>query len=193
MIKFIFISGPPGSGKSTQAKLVSEELGFSYFDSGDIIRSHIKDGTIEGEGELGKGLLMPIKPVLILAKKELSKLIESGVKGVIISGIPRSIEQAFGIDEEEGIINFLSKKYERYEMLFINLNIPEEESIKRNLKRNEGRIDDKLDVLKIRLKIFKEKSLPVYSELKQRGYKVIDIDGEMPPQEVFEEIKKNIT
>lgn len=192
MVKFVFISGPPGSGKSTQAKLISEELGFSYFDSGDMIRSHIKDGTIEGEGEMGKGLLMPIKPVLVLAKKELSKLIMPGGGGIIISGIPRSIDQAFGIEGEEGIINWLSESYERYEILFINLHIPEEESINRNMKRNEGRVDDKLDVLKTRLEIFKKVTFPVYSELKQRGYRVIEINGMQSRQEVFEEIKKNI-
>lgn len=192
MVKFIFISGPPGSGKSTQAKLISEELGFSYFDSGDMIRSHIKDGTIEGEGEMGKGLLMPIKPVLVLAKKELSKLIKPGGGGIIISGIPRSIDQAFGIEGEEGIINWLSESYERYEILFINLHIPEEESINRNMKRNEGRVDDKLDVLKTRLEVFKKETFPVYSELKQRGYRVVEINGMQSRQEVFEEIKKNI-
>lgn len=192
MVKFIFISGPPGSGKNTQAKLISEEFGFSYFDSGDMIRSHIKDGTIEGEGEMGKGLLMPIKPVLVLAKKELSKLIKPGGGGIIISGIPRSIDQAFGIEGEEGIINWLSESYERYEILFINLHIPEEESINRNMKRNEGRVDDKLDVLKTRLEVFKKETFPVYSELKQRGYRVVEINGMQSRQEVFEEIKKNI-
>lgn len=193
MLKFIFISGPPGSGKNTQAKLISGELGFSYFDSGDMVRSHIKDGTIADEGEMGKGLLMPIKPVLVLAKEELAKLIESGAVGIIVSGVPRSIDQAFGIEGEEGIINWISESYERYEILFINLHISEEESIKRNMKRNEGRVDDKLDVLKTRLKIFKEITFPVYSELKQRGYKVVEINGMQSPLEVFEEIKRNIT
>ena len=192
MVKFIFISGPPGSGKSTQAKLISEELGFRYFDSGEMIRRHIKKGDIDGGEQMGKGFLMPIKSTLILAKSELAELIKSGAKGLIISGIPRSIQQAFGVDGEEGLIDWLSASHGKEEIMFIHLQLSEEESIKRNLHRGEGRIDDKLDVLKTRLKVFKETTLPVYTELKRKGYTVIDIDGTPSRQEVFENIKKHI-
>lgn len=192
MVKLIFISGPPGSGKSTQAKFINDELDFSYFDSGDMVRQYLKEGKMDGGERMARGLLMPIKPVLIMAKKELGKIIDLDPKGIVLSGIPRSIEQAFGIDEEEGVIDWLSSKYNKDKFVFIDLTLPEEESIRRNTSRDEGRVDDKLEVLPTRLKIFRETTMPVFDELKKRGYKIIEIDGTPPPEEVFNKIEVHL-
>ena len=45
----MLIVGPQGSGKGTQAKLISESLGIVAISTGDIFRANIK-----GETELGK-------------------------------------------------------------------------------------------------------------------------------------------
>jgi len=192
MVKLIFISGPPGSGKSTQAKFINDELNFSYFDSGDMVRQYLKEGKMDGGERMAKGLLMSIKPVLIMAKKEIGKIIDLNPNGIVLSGIPRSTEQAFGIDEEEGLIDWLSSKYDKDEFVFIDLTLPEEESVKRNTNRGEGRIDDKLEVLPTRLRVFRETTIPVFEELKKRGYKVIEIDGTPPPEEVFDKIEVHL-
>ena len=192
MGKFVFISGPPGSGKSTQAKLIGDYLGFVFFDTGDMVRRRLKDGSLKMGNRLANGLLMPIKPILIFAKGELKKLIEEDHKGLVISGIPRSNEQAFGIEDDEGIIDWLSSKYDKKELLFINLEIPEEESVKRMMERNQGRIDDKIDVMKTRLRVFKEITLPAFQELRKKGYKVVDVDGTPSIEEVFQSIKKHL-
>lgn len=192
MKKFVFISGPPGSGKSTQAKLIGDYLGFVFFDTGDMVRRRLKDGSLEMGDRLAGGLLMPIKPILIFAKEELQNLIEKNQKGFVISGIPRSIEQAFGIEGEEGVIDWLSSKYGKEELLFINLEIPEEESVKRAMERHQGRIDDKIDVIRTRLRVFKETTSPVSQELRKRGYEVLDIDGTSSIDEVFQSIKKHL-
>lgn len=192
MKKFVFISGPPGSGKSTQAKLIGDYLGFVFFDTGDMVRRRLKDGSLEMGDRLAGGLLMPIKPILIFAKEELKNLIERNQRGFVISGIPRSIEQAFGIEGEEGVIDWLSSKYSKEELLFINLEIPEEESVKRAMERHQGRIDDKIDVMRTRLRVFKETTSPVSQELRKRGYEVLDIDGTPSIDEVFQSIKKHL-
>jgi len=192
MVKFVFISGPPGSGKNTQAKLISDYLDYGFFDTGDMVRRLLKDGTLKMGDRLAEGFLMPEKPTLIFAKKELGELIEKGAAGFVISGIPRSHAQAIEIDGEEGIVKWLSQKFDKDNLLFINLEIPESESIKRTMARREGRVDDKMDVLKTRLKVFKEITLPSYQELRDMGYKVVDIDGRPPVEEVFESIKKHL-
>jgi len=192
MVKFVFISGPPGSGKSTQAKLISDYLGYGFFDTGDMVRRLIADGTLKMGDRLAEGFLMPEKQTLIYAKRELGELLEKENKGFVISGIPRSHAQAIEIDGEEGIVKWLTGKFSKGELLFINLEIPEGESIKRNLARHQGRVDDRMDVLKTRLKVFKETTLPSFEELKKLGYRVIKIDGRPSIETVFENIKKHL-
>ena len=49
-----------------------------------------------------------------------------------------------------------------------------------------------MDVLKTRLKVFKETTLPSFEELKKLGYRVIKIDGRPSIETVFENIKKHL-
>jgi adenylate kinase len=49
MTKFLVLLGPPGVGKGTQAKILSERTGFAHISSGELFREHIKNQT-----ELGK-------------------------------------------------------------------------------------------------------------------------------------------
>ena len=135
---------------------------------------------------------MPENQTLISAKRELGELLEKENKRFVISGIPRSHAQAIEIDGEEGIVKWLTEKFDKNELLFINLEIPEEESIKRNLARHQGRVDDRMDVLKTRLKVFKEITRPSFEELKNLGYRVIKIDGRPSIETVFENIKKHL-
>ena len=45
----IILLGPPGAGKGTQAKFISEKFGILHISSGDIFMKNISEGT-----ELGK-------------------------------------------------------------------------------------------------------------------------------------------
>jgi len=119
-------------------------------------------------------------------------IIDEGAKGIVLSGIPRSVEQAFGVDGEQGLLDWLSSKYAQEEFLFVHINIPEEESIRRNTHRHQGRADDKLEVLPTRLKTFREITMPVLGELEKKGYKVLEIDGTPPIEEVASEIEKHL-
>ena len=91
----IILFGAPGSGKGTQAKLISKEFGIPQISTGDILREHISRGT-----ELGKvaktyideGKLVPDEIVISLVKERLS--LPDCKKGYILDGFPRTIEQA---------------------------------------------------------------------------------------------------
>ena len=96
----IILFGAPGSGKGTQAKLISKEFGIPQISTGDILREHISRGT-----ELGKvaktyideGKLVPDETVIALVKERLS--LPDCKKGYILDGFPRSIAQAQALDE----------------------------------------------------------------------------------------------
>ena len=42
---FLIIIGPPGSGKGTQAKLLSEHFNLDYFESGEFLRGIAQDNS----------------------------------------------------------------------------------------------------------------------------------------------------
>jgi adenylate kinase len=88
--------GPPGCGKGTQARALTERLDLLHLSSGDIIREHIRAGTQMGkafEEATKKGELGPTHLVTGMMKERLSALIAEG-KGCVLDGFPRTIEQA---------------------------------------------------------------------------------------------------
>ena len=102
----IILFGAPGSGKGTQAKLISKEFGIPQISTGDILREHISKGT-----ELGKiaklyideGKLVPDEIVIALVKERLS--LPDCKKGYILDGFPRTVPQAEALDEMGVVID----------------------------------------------------------------------------------------
>ncbi|KAG5222085.1 UMP-CMP kinase [Salix suchowensis] len=63
---------------------------------------------------------------------------------------------------------------------------------RRILSRNEGRVDDNIETIRKRFKVFQESSLPVVEYYDSKG-KVRKIDAAKPVEEVFEAVKAIIT
>jgi len=205
---FIFI-GPPGSGKGTQAKKISEFLNYSFISTGDILREEVKKKTKLGnmaKKYMEKGELVPDDLMLKIIKKNLKKK-----KGVILDGFPRTINQAKGLDE------ILKNKSLKIDSVFY-LKVKDEEIIKRlssrricpkcqniyNLitkkQKNDEvcdicnvkliqRDDDKEEVIIKRLKVYNEETKELLNYYKD---KILEIDGEGNPEDVFERIKKHL-
>jgi adenylate kinase len=58
----IVLFGPPGAGKGTQAKFLSEEFNIPHISTGDILRENVKKGTALGmkaKSYMDKGELVP--------------------------------------------------------------------------------------------------------------------------------------
>src|SRR3989344_4653208 len=75
----ILILGPQGSGKGTQAKLLSEKFGLFYFESGNFLRELSKTKPDVGE-RINRGELIPDEEMLGLVKDFLEKNAPSGPK-----------------------------------------------------------------------------------------------------------------
>lgn len=87
--------GPPGSGKGTQAKLLSSEKNWPQLSTGDMLRANISQGTalgLEAKKFMDQGSLVPDEVVIGMIDKRIQ---ESDCKpGFILDGFPRTVPQA---------------------------------------------------------------------------------------------------
>ena len=146
----IIIFGPPGAGKGTQAKLISEEYGIPHLSTGEIFRSAIKNGTPLGKevkSILDAGDLVPDEKVVGLVEEELKD--ERYGDGYILDGFPRTVPQAEAFDD------ILDKKGKTLDA-FLQLEVPQHELVDRILTRGEGRSDDTPKKIKNRLAVYRQ-------------------------------------
>jgi adenylate kinase len=113
----LIIFGPQGSGKGTQAKVLSERLKIPHISTGDIFRGLTGELKKKVDALINEGNLVPDKLTLEILKKRISK--EDCKNGFILDGFPRNLNQA----KELGKISKIDK--------VIEISIPDEESIKR--------------------------------------------------------------
>ena len=96
----LVLFGPPGAGKGTQAKFLSELLNVPHISTGDILRENVKKGTalgLKAKSYMDKGELVPDKLLIDLIKDRLTH--PDCRKGFLLDGFPRTIPQAVALDE----------------------------------------------------------------------------------------------
>ena len=94
----IVLLGPPGSGKGTHGKKLSECLGVPTVSTGDILRQAIQEGTALGksaEEYVKSGRLVTDEIVLGLVETRLGR--KDAARGFILDGFPRTVAQAEGL------------------------------------------------------------------------------------------------
>lgn len=174
MSKKILFIGPQGSGKSTQAKLLSQYLNILYISSGDIFRDISKKSS-----ELGKkvrqlmkeGKLIDDQTTCEVVKDELEK--EVYTKGFILDGYPRTVEQMETFDPGFDLVFYLD--------------ISKKVSLERLLKRM--REDDTPALIEARLVYYYKQTEPLLGYFKNKGI-LKEIDGQRNVSEVQSEIRK---
>ncbi|HEY9161999.1 MAG TPA: adenylate kinase [Desulfomonilia bacterium] len=96
----IILIGPPGAGKGTQAKRMIDRLGVPQISTGDMFRAAVKEGTpmgLKAKEYMDKGGLVPDEVVIGVVGERLKK--DDCVKGYVLDGFPRTLEQARALDE----------------------------------------------------------------------------------------------
>ena len=94
MKNIIFIA-PPGAGKGTQSKLISNEFNIPHISTGDLLRDEIDSGSILGNtirDEINKGNLISSDIIVNLLRNRINKV--DCNDGYILDGYPRNVEQA---------------------------------------------------------------------------------------------------
>ena len=127
---YIIMLGAPGTGKGTIGKILSEDMKLTHISTGDIFREQINKKTELGkkiENYIENGLLVPDDVVIETVE---ARLLEDDVKnGAILDGFPRTVAQAQALKE------FLSENNPNQKRIAIELNVPDDEIIKRIVNR----------------------------------------------------------
>lgn len=104
----IVLLGPPGAGKGTQAKSISNRYSIPHISTGDIFRKNISEGTplgIEAKSYIDKGQLVPDEVTINMVKDRLTW--EDCKNGYLLDGFPRTVAQA------EALEGFLADRNEK--------------------------------------------------------------------------------
>lgn len=210
-MKVVFL-GPPGAGKGTQAKKLSEKCGIPHHSTGDIFRDILKESSPlsrELAGYVNEGELVPDEIVF----KTVKKTLDSNRDGWVLDGYPRNRNQAKMLDNflngrdenltdavylevpREVIINRLSNRRvcsECGEIYNLSQNPPENEGV---CDKCGGELvqreDDKPKTVRKRLKIFSSKIKPLKEYYREKGV-LEKINGDGDVGEVFERIKEEL-
>lgn len=97
-MRFIFL-GPPGAGKGTQAKLLSEKLGIAHISTGEMLRDAVRQGSEVGnrvKGIMDAGQLVSDQLMVELVQDRLQA--KDCINGYILDGFPRTVAQAQALE-----------------------------------------------------------------------------------------------
>ncbi|MGD8781000.1 MAG: adenylate kinase [Ignavibacteria bacterium] len=212
----ILIFGPPGVGKGTQAKVISQKYNISHISTGDILRKAVREGTelgLKAKEIMDRGDLVPDEVMGGLIKEVLKS--DDCNHGFILDGFPRTVHQAevlyeifneLHFDEpcliqllidDNTIINRLSNRRNCSNChSIVNLNDLQDDSTcpvcgsKDTLVKRD---DDDEKVIKKRLDVYKAQTSPVISFYKDKS-KLVTIEADKKIEEVtaeiFEALKK---
>jgi len=204
----IVLLGPPGAGKGTYASRLTVKLGVPHISTGDIVREEIRKETDLGKeikDYSDRGVLVPDEIIIKLLAERLKK--PDCNEGFILDGFPRTISQAEALEEiakidlvinlvvpDEIIITRLSNRLicskcgAIYNLLTLK---PKRDMIcdrcGGNLYRRE---DDKPEVIKKRLNVYRRRTEPLIEYYSKKGLlrNVVCNDLMIPPEDIVKKI-----
>ncbi len=121
----VILLGPPGAGKGTQAKTLSEQTALQHVASGDLFRVALREGTELGmlaKSYMDRGELVPDEVVIGMILERISR--DDCANGVIFDGFPRTRDQATALEEA------LSEHKSAIDLV-LYLSVPQEVLLKR--------------------------------------------------------------
>ncbi len=206
----IILLGPPGAGKGTQAKKISEHFSLPHISTGDILRENISNNTslgLKAKSYMSRGELVPDELLITIVKDRLSR--KDCSEGFMLDGYPRTIPQA---DALQMILTESGKKLDAV----LNISVGDEELVKRlsgrrmckcgasyhisfNPPKKDGvcdacneklyqRDDDKAEAVRNRLFVYKKQTQPLIDYYDKKGI-LRTIDGGKDIPRIFEDVK----
>jgi adenylate kinase len=209
----IIFLGAPGSGKGTQAALISAELKIPAISTGEALRKEVElqsDIGKSAKSYMDSGKLVPDEVVVGIIKNRISQT--DCKAGFILDGFPRNLNQAAVLDE---MLSGLKKKIDKV----FNFEVSEETLVKRiagrfsckgcgavynryfklpkkdgtcdicNSTQFESRSDDNETTVKNRLKVHHESTFELIGYYQKKNL-LVSVDALKSAPLVFEELIK---
>lgn len=203
-MKAVIFIGAPGSGKGTQADLLSDEYGFFHLESSRIIEEKFAanpdDAVIREQQELWRtGKLVSSSLVRQWISERLESLAAKGTS-VVLSGSPRTLEEA------QYEVPLLERLFGERNLMILHLKLTREVSIRRNSSRRICKASrhpipnipayagltkcprdgselitrelDTPETISVRYDTYLDETAPVLGFFAGKGYSVVDIDAD---------------
>ncbi len=181
--------GAPGAGKGTQAKKLAQDMNLKHISTGDMLREEIKKETSLGKRAkeyMDRGELVPDELIIAMIEQALPK-----DSGIVLDGFPRTVAQAQALDE-------MLKKHHKKVSCALLFDVEDEVIVERlsgrrvcpkcgaiyHIKYSPPKVDnvcdvcsttliqrddDKEEVVRKRLKVYKEQTAPVIEFYAQKN------------------------
>jgi adenylate kinase len=208
----VVLLGPPGSGKGTHGRRLSEALGVPLIATGDILREAIAQGTrlgLAAQEDVKAGRLVSDSTVLGIIETRL--LQKDAANGFVLDGFPRNTAQADGLAALLG-----DRKVDRV----VNLVVPPEVVVDRLKNRwvcgNCGEIyntatrpprqpgvcdvcggelkqrpDDRPETVRARLEVYERETSPLVMYYERQGA-LRNVNAAGPPTAVYAAIQQAV-
>ncbi len=177
----ILILGPPGAGKSVQAKLLDEQGKVQWLSVGKILRDHISTLPDVMKNQMTEGKLVNDDLVSKVLKTAIEATDDEPV--ILIDGFPRRRSQVQWLE------NYLAKN-NRAITGIIHLKLPQRLSVERLRKR--GRIDDDEQTVIKRYAQYEDEVLQVIEAFGGEGVPIHEIDGDNTIENIHSQIMADI-
>jgi adenylate kinase len=210
----IVLIGAQGSGKGTQAELLSQALNIQHISSGDLFRKAFDEQTalgLQAKAYVDRGELVPDSLTVSMVLEAIRELHD--VKDVLFDGFPRTVAQAQALDEG---LQSIGKHIDHA----VYLNVPREELLKRlsgrlicrahqhvyNIYTSPPRVagvcdiddselyqrsDDTGPAVQRRLGIFFSETIHILNHYSKQ-HKLVEVNGNQSVEQVHMEILKGL-
>ncbi|WP_112811824.1 adenylate kinase [Ensifer sp.] len=189
-MRLIFL-GPPGAGKGTQAKLLTERYGIPQLSTGDMLRAAVAQAT-----DVGKRAKAVMDAGELVSDAIVNEIVSDRIdapdcaKGFILDGYPRTVPQAVALGQ------MLAGKGLKLDAV-IELKVDETALVKRMENRvaetiaagGSVRSDDNPEAFKRRLTEYREKTAPLSEHYAGTG-ELKTVDGMADVDAVTAQIEK---
>ncbi|MCE2403595.1 MAG: adenylate kinase [Dehalococcoidia bacterium] len=207
----LIILGPPGAGKGTQAKKLTEVLDVPHIASGDLFRHHRSKGTplgIKASEYMNNGLLVPDEITTAMVLERIQPPLD--MQGYLLDGFPRNMFQAQALDD-------MAARGRPVDYVIL-ISVPDDELVARLSGRHicgacqasyhiktappstPGRCDrcggdllqredDRPEAVRVRIRVYNEETHPMLDHYARSG-KLVEVDGLGRIDEVAERLLK---
>ena len=206
----LILLGPPGAGKGTQAKILTERFSIPQISTGDILRAAVKDKTpmgLKAKQYMDTGGLVPDEVVVGIVRDRLQEA--DCINGFILDGFPRTVAQA---DALQTSLEEMDKALDRV----ISLDVDAEALVERltgrrtckecgrgyHIKFDPPRVDalcdtcggslfqrddDQEETIRKRLQVYADQTSPLISYYRDADV-LMELDGMQPIPQVQEKM-----